>query len=193
MEKAIITATTTTEDGIVFKAGYVKKEFMSTVAYLASYSKDEKLLWERELINKFGSLFTSVIVYDGYIYTAGMRIDRHDKDWREGVLCKWSMDGDLVWERKVAIQQYHQSLTIIPPKCSALNEHEFGYTLNPYIYIIAGLTNDFDSITTRLNPINGEMHVCNYIGGEYYEWDQDFNQDLHPIRKHYHATVAMFL
>lgn len=193
MEKSITTATTTTEDGAIFEVGFDKVEFMSTVAFLASYSTDKKLLWKRNLTNKFSSFFTSVIVYDGYVYTAGMRINRHDKDWREGVLCKWSLTGDLIYERKVAIQQYHHALTIIPSNCSAVNDTEFGYTLNPYIYIIAGMKDDFDSITTRLNPVNGEMHVSNYIGGEYYGWDREFNQDLHPIHKLYHATVAMFL
>ena len=193
MEKSITTATTTTEDGAIFEVGFDKVEFMSTVAFLASYSTNKKLLWKRNLTNKFSSFFTSVIVYDGYLYTAGMRIDRHDKDWREGVLCKWSLTGDLIYERKVAIQQYHHSLTIIPPNCSVVNDNEFGYTLNPYIYIVSGMKDDFDSITTRLNPFNGEMHVSNYIGGEYYEWDREFNQDIHPIYKLYHAAVAMFI
>lgn len=193
MEKAIVVNTITTENGNIFKAGYVKKEFMSTVAYLSRHSKDGKLAWKRKLGNEFSSFFTSVIVHDEYVYTAGMRVDRHNKDWREGVLCKWTMNGELIWERKIAIQQHHNVLTIIPPNCSVLNDDSFIYMLNPYIYIIAGLQDDFDSTVTRMDPVSGEMMVRNYGGGEYYEWDQDFNRDLHPIRKLYQAAVYMFM
>lgn len=191
MEKALI-VDRTTENDVTFEVGYTKIGFMSNVAYIASY-RDGKLLWERNLNNKFNSYFTSVKVYDDYIYTAGMRIDRNNKDWREGVLCKWSMNGDLIWERKVAIQQYHDSLTIIPPKCSILNEHVFVYSINPFIHIVAGSSDDFNSVTTKLDPYTGNMWVRNYLGGEYYEWNEDFNQDLHPIRKLYHAAVELFM
>lgn len=183
---------TITENDTTFEVGYIETEFMSTIAYLASYSSDKKLLWRRKLTNRFSSYFTSVIVYDDHIYTAGIRIDRHDKDWREGVLCKWTLAGDLKWERKVALQQHHTVLTILPPKCTPWSDTEFGYTLNPFIQIIAGLPDDFDSVCTKLDPVSGQMWVRNYIGGSYYEWNQDFNEDLHPIRKLYHAAVEMF-